>query len=106
MLKPREEGVPVSPYTNMSGFCAKSFLSSGFVFNLSLILPPPFHQQNLNKVVLSGVEGFPLSSLDKEAGRAHKGSTPEEAGRARMCSTPSAPGETAFGESGDFQAGS
>ena len=63
MLKPREEGVPVTPYPKISGFRDKNLLSSGFVFNLSLILPPPFHQQNLKKVVLIGRVGLAVCTI-------------------------------------------
>ena len=49
------EGVSDSPYTKISGLLFNNFLSSGLLHNLDLILPPPFHQQNVKKVFLLGL---------------------------------------------------
>ena len=46
--------VSASPYINTSGFSDNNFLSNGFVFNLVLIFPPPFHQQKRKKIALLG----------------------------------------------------
>ena len=47
----------VSPYTKISGLFSRNLMSSGFVDNLSLIFPPPFHQQTLKKNGLSDCTG-------------------------------------------------
>ena len=55
MFKFKGEGVSDSPYTKTSGLLSNNFISSGLLFSLDLILPPPFHQQNLKKVFLLGL---------------------------------------------------
>ena len=58
MLRFTGEGVSDWPYMKISGLLVIKSLNSGLVFNLALILPPPFHHVNLKKVVSVVVEGI------------------------------------------------